>query len=56
MDMVPANVTVLLGQGHCPANLGVQTVLAKSAAGTAVDMGDKGFLSHGKASSLPGDL
>lgn len=23
---------------------------------TGVDMGDKGFLSHGKASSLPGDL
>lgn len=31
--MVPADVTVLLGQGHCPANLGVQPVLAKSAAG-----------------------
>lgn len=33
MEMVPANIMVLLGQGHCPANLAVQTALAKSAAG-----------------------
>lgn len=39
MEMVPANVTGLLGQGHCPANLGVQTVLAKSAAGQCCKFG-----------------